>query len=164
MHLSFPDVLLIIAVAANGLLAGLFFSFACAITPALRRVDDRSYVQAFRAINAAILNGWFLLIFCAAPLSAIAVAVLPLGNRHAATLPWLIAGAVCSVATFGVTAAANVPLNRALDRAPTSMETHYRVARERFENRWNRWNLIRTLTSSGALTLFAIAATRHSPA
>ncbi|MFB9963835.1 anthrone oxygenase family protein [Sinosporangium siamense] len=157
MAFSILDTLLVVAVAANGLLAGLFFSFTCAIAPAFRRVDDRVYVQAFRAINAAILNGWFLFVFFAAPLAAVVGAVLGLG--HETSLPWLIAGAVCSALTFGITAAANVPLNRGLDQAPVGTEAQSRVARQRFENRWNLWNLARTITSSGALTLLAIAVT-----
>ena len=44
-------------------LAGLFFVFTCAIAPGFRHLDDATYAQAFRAINRAILNGWFLLVF-----------------------------------------------------------------------------------------------------
>ena len=70
-----PTVLtasLLIAIVLNGLLAGLFFAFSIAIIPGLRRVDDSTYVRSFRAINAGILNPVFLLIFCLAPLSAVA--------------------------------------------------------------------------------------------
>lgn len=151
------DALLVVAIVANGLLAGLFFVFACAITPGFGRVDDATYVQAFHAINRAILNGWFLLVFFTAPLAALAYALLD--TRSAAIVPtsWVWAGAVCATLTFIITAARNVPLNTQLDRAATRTPVEYRVARERFEAPWNRWNLARAITSLGALVSLAMA-------
>ena len=70
------DVTLSVAVVANGLLAGLYFAFACAVSPALGRLDSRSYVEAFRSINVVIVNGWFLSVFFLAPATAVAAAVL----------------------------------------------------------------------------------------
>ena len=74
--MSLLDALLIAAIVANGLLAGLFFVFTCAIAPGFRHLDDATYVRAFRAINRAILNGWFLLVFFTAPLATLAYALL----------------------------------------------------------------------------------------
>ena len=71
---------LAIATVVHGLLAGVFFVFACAVAPGLRRVDDRTFVCAFRAINRTILNGWFLSVFMAAPVAAIACAALSVWN------------------------------------------------------------------------------------
>lgn len=151
------DALLVTAIVMNGLLAGLFFVFACGITPGFGRVDDATYVQAFHAINRAIVNGWFLLVFLAAPLTALAYALL--GTRSAALVStsWAWAGAACAALTFLITAARNVPLNTQLDRAATRTEVEYRIARQRFEAPWNRWNLIRTITSIGGLVCLALA-------
>lgn len=151
------DVLVVAATVANGLLAGLFFVFACAVVPGFRHVDDVSYVQAFRSINRAILNGWFLLVFFAAPLTAVANALLGRWQANETSPVWAWAGAVCSVLTFVVTVARNVPLNTQLDRAAVSTASDRHVARERFEGRWNRWSLARTMTSIGALMSLAIA-------
>lgn len=148
---------LTVAIVTNGLLAGLFFVFACAISPGFRRIDDHSYVHAYRAINTTILNGWFLLVFFLAPVSAAVSAVIHDGHEHTAPTTLLIAGAVCSMLTFVITAAANVPLNRALDQAPIATEQQQRAARQHFEARWNRWNLARTLTCTTALALLALA-------
>lgn len=151
------DVLVVAAAVANGLLAGVFFAFACAVAPGFRHVDDAGYVQAFRSINRVILNGWFLLVFFAAPLTAVAYALLGTWqtNESAALSAW--AGAACSALTFVITAARNVPLNTQLDRAAVSTASDRNVARERFEGRWNRWNLARTITSIGALMSVATA-------
>lgn len=72
-------------------------------------------------------------------------------------LPWLVAGALCSLLTFGITAAANVPLNRRLDQAGIETEPQRHAARQGFEDNWNRWNLVRTLTSLGAFVSLTVA-------
>jgi len=147
------------AIITNGIMAGLFFAFACAVTPGFRTVDDGTYVSAFRAINRAILNGWFLLIFLTAPALAVAsVALHPLDNSDVSVYA-LLAGASCSVLTFGITVAVNVPLNRELDRASIRFVQDSNSARQRFERRWNRWNLGRTCTSIGALILLTASGT-----
>lgn len=65
------------------------------------------------------------------------------------------AGAVCSALTFGITAARNVPLNQELKSIPIDTKYQRRTARRRFEKRWNRGNLARTVTSKGALIFLA---------
>ena len=142
-----------VAIVTNGLLAGLFFVFVCAAAPGFRRVDDATYVSAFRAINRAILNGWFLSVFLAAPVAAVVSAGLRIwltqpGTSLAAT------GAACSTLTFFVTAARNVPLNTRLDRAPSATPA---IARGNFEKPWNRWNNVRTITSVSALVTLTLA-------
>lgn len=147
---------LLIAIVLNGLLAGLFFAFSIAIIPGLRRTDDATYVRSFRAINAAILNPVFLLVFCLAPLFAVGAAVLRGWSGDSEPLVWLVIGALCSVLTFVFTASVNVRLNNALDRADVDTESQRLAARERFESRWNRWNHVRTLTSIGALVFLTV--------
>lgn len=147
---------LLIAIVLNGLLAGLFFAFSIAVIPGLRRTDDATYVRSFRAINAAILNPVFLLVFCLAPLSAVGAVGAVLWSGGSESLGWSIIGGVCAVLTFVVTAAVNVRLNNALDRADVDTESQRLAARERFESRWNRWNHVRTLTSIGALVFLTV--------
>lgn len=150
--------LLVAAMVANGALAGLFFAFACAVAPGFRHLDDIAYVHGFRAINRAILNGWFLLVFVTAPTSAVACAVF--GSRQTGQVqsPWIWAAAGCAVLTFAVTVVGNVPLNTRLDRASATTKAECRAERDRFESRWNTWNLIRTITGFGALACLGIAA------
>ncbi|WP_134325367.1 DUF1772 domain-containing protein [Cumulibacter soli] len=148
MNAATVDALLVAAVVTNGLLAGLFFAFACAITPALRRVDDRTYVRAFRAINSSILNPVFMVVFLGAPATAIIGAIARVGADVPHSSGWVIAGGILSALTFLITAMANVPLNQGLDRADVDTDAQQHAARETFEARWNRWNLARTLTSA----------------
>ncbi|EFG48119.1 hypothetical protein HMPREF0183_0635 [Brevibacterium mcbrellneri ATCC 49030] len=153
---------LVAGVVTNGLLAGVFFAFSCAINPGFRHIDDRSYVGAFRAINGVILNGWFLSVFLVAPLTAVAGAILAVGREDVSAFGWLVVGAACSVLSFGITAAGNVPLNRALDRAPADTAQRLRDTRKGFEAPWNRWNHTRTVLSTGALVTLVIAASGQS--
>lgn len=141
---------------ANGLLAGLFFSFVVAIGPGLRRVEDREYVRVFRAVNDAILNPVFLTVFFAAPLTACGAVLNGLVIDDHRVLPWTVVGAAGSVATFAITTMVNVPLNNRLARAATTTE-ETTAARRGFEPRWHRWNGFRTLTSTAAFVCFVIA-------
>lgn len=149
--------LMVVAIITNGLLAGLFFVFTVAIGPGFRNVDDSTYAQAFRSINTAILSGGFLSVFFLAPLTTVTCVVLHLWVGATMTLPVVIAAAVCSMLSFGITAVRNVPLNRELEEAPITTEEDCRRARLRYETRWNHSNLARTATSTGALTLLAAA-------
>lgn len=146
-------VVLVGATVANGLLAGLFFAFSCAVTAGLHRVEDRTYVTVFRATNTAILNGWFLPVFLGAPLLTLAAAALRPDGRA-----WLVAALVGTAGTFLVTVARNVPLNQRLARATTGTAAQWAEARRAFEGRWNGWNAVRTGTSTGALVCLAAAA------
>jgi uncharacterized membrane protein len=134
-------ILLVAATIAAGLFAGLFYAFACAVMPGLARGDDRTFVEAMRGINVAIVNGWFLLSFLGAPLLAAVAVVLHL--RSGTTLWWAVAGFACLLAVIVITAAVNIPMNNALDAGGND----YAQVRERFEAAWVRWNVLRAVVS-----------------
>ena len=141
-----------------GLSAGVFFAYSTSVMPALRRVEDRTFVDVMQKINSAILNGWFLTAYVGALLTAIAAVLLHLGGAHRAMLPGLVAATVLYAVVFVVTAAVNVPLNNQLDAAGLTDPT---TARAAFEASWNRWNTVRTVSSAGALLTLAIALLRQ---
>lgn len=47
------------ATAGMGLLAGLFYAYACSVMPGLGRADDRTLVDAMQQIDKAIENPVF---------------------------------------------------------------------------------------------------------
>jgi uncharacterized membrane protein len=147
---------LLVATITTGLTAGLFYAFSCSVMPGLRRVDDRSFVATMRAINVAILNGWFLIVFLGAPLVAVGAAVLQIDGEFGPSLLWSAAGAAACLVTLVVTGAVNVPLNDRLadERGEPGQ---LRVA---FERRWNRANVVRTVSSVTAFGCFALALAR----
>src|SRR2546430_1686247 len=87
-------VALVAATITTGLIAGLFFAFACAVMPALGRSSDRTFVEAMQKINVAILNGWFMLCFLGSLFLGILAVVLHLRRDWRSALPWIIAGLV----------------------------------------------------------------------
>ncbi|WP_327009621.1 DUF1772 domain-containing protein [Dactylosporangium sp. NBC_01737] len=141
-----------------GLSAGVFFAYSTSVMLALRRVDDRTFVDVMQKINSAILNGWFLGAYVGALLAAIAAVLLHLGGGHRAALPWLIAATLLYAVVIMVTATVNIPLNNQLDAAGL---TDPAAARAAFEASWNRWNTVRTISSAGALLTLAIALLKH---
>lgn len=151
---------LAIAIVANGMLAGAFFVFACAVSPALGRLDDADFIHAYRTINRVIQGGWFLTVLILAPVSAVAAAVIGLGHPRPMVL---ISAAGCAVIVFAVTAAVNVPLNRALDEAAVESDPQRRAARQRFEAPWNRGNIARTVAGAASLAGLALAAVGAAP-
>jgi len=150
-------IALIAALLTSGLVAGVFYTFSCAVTPGLKRVDDHAFTTVFRAVNAAIVNGWFLLTFLGAPLLTTFAAALHIRDGHRTVLPWILAALACHVGTLVITGGISVPLNNRLDAAPIATETERAAARTQFEPRWNRWNLIRTLTSTAGFAALVAA-------
>ncbi|OAA25481.1 putative integral membrane protein [Frankia sp. EI5c] len=147
---------LIAATVGVGLMAGIYFAFACSVMPGLRATDDRTFVAAMRSINTAILNGWFFLAFLGAlALTGLAGAV-QLGSGQRPALPWIVAAFVLYGLTILTTGAVNVPLNEGLAAAgEPGRAADLAAARDRFEATWVRWNLIRTaacVAAFGCLT------------
>ena len=134
-------VVLVLAVIAAGLIAGLFYGYSVSVMPGLARADAKSYVEGMRGINIAIQNGLFMLSFLGAPLLAAVAGFLNL--RSGPALWWIIAAFVCLVAMLVITGAVNIPLNNALDAGRDS----YDQIRARFEAPWVLWNNVRTITS-----------------
>ncbi|MGI5347584.1 DUF1772 domain-containing protein [Streptomyces sp. CA-250714] len=151
------------AVLLTGLSAGLYYGFAAAVMPGLRRSGDRTFVEGMQRINTAILNGWFLLLFAGSLLLIVAAGALHLwGGGSKGAVPWIVAAAVLYVAVLVITMAFNVPLNDALDAGglPDSAERLAEL-RERFEGAWNRWNLLRTVCNTAAFGCLAWALVRY---
>ncbi|WP_057935915.1 anthrone oxygenase family protein [Algoriphagus resistens] len=151
----------IITLLLTGLMAGLFYSYACSVTGALGRLPDKEYVMAFQSINTVILNAWFFAGFMGS------LIVLPmttwLSYRYDMYFSFyllLSATMMYVVGVFGVTIFGNVPLNNMLEHFPIETATPKDLfsLREMFETPWNKLNLIRTIAAiiSFVLTIISI--------
>jgi uncharacterized membrane protein len=129
------EYVLLAARSLSGLLAGVYFAYAVSVMPALRSMEDHTFVTVMNRINVVIVNPVFLLAFLGAPVLALVVLAW---DRDG----WAIAAAVLAVLTLVITFAANVPLNDALADGGT---------REAFENPWTAWNIVRTVTGTASL-------------
>jgi uncharacterized membrane protein len=150
-------VVLVAATVAGGLDAGVFFLYAVAIMPGLRRVDDRSFVAAFQAIDRAIVGPLYIAgAFFGTLALAVAAALLHLGEP--VVLGWSMAAAALQLVVIVLTLAVNVPRNDALKAAgdPDAID----VARVRAafdERRWVRWNQVRVVLTIAVLVCLSVA-------
>lgn len=154
-----------LTIILTGLTAGLCFTWSNAVTPGIGRLDNLGYLQSFQAINRAIINPTFLVVFMGPVLLHLAQVFL---FKNAPKQLWLpiIAAAVLYVAgLFLVTVLGNVPLNEMLDKTDLATATQEELAelRERFEQRWNRLHSIRTFSTLGSfvLLLWSLVARAH---
>lgn len=142
---------LIAATITMGLIAGLFYAFACSVVLGLGRAGDRTFVDATQRINAAILNGWLFLSFLGALLLTAVALLLHLRGEGRPVLPWIAAALVLYVAAFVITMGVNVPLNNQLAAAgDPDRIADLAAVREHFEATWVRWHLVRTVAATAA--------------
>ncbi len=132
------DLALEAQLVTTGLMTGIYLAFSIAVMPGLARAGDRTYVEAMRGMNAAILNGWFFVVFLG-PLPLGVVAVATRFPDHDG-LGWIALALALYAATLVVTGVVNVPLNNRLDTTEPVAE-----ARAVFERRWVGWNVVRTV-------------------
>lgn len=145
------------ATVTTAMVAGLLFTFAHSVMPGLGTLDDRGFLGAFRRIDAAISNPWMMLTFLGSPALTSASLLLHL-HLHGLNepVPWLVVALVLVVATVIITRAIHLPLNDAVQAAAPAFLDGADL-RSRFESRWVRWNVVRTVTSTGSLAALSWA-------
>lgn len=154
-----PRLCLLLAAILSGLFAGFFVTYDVSVTRGLAEVDDATYVQSFQWINRTVQTPEFAVIFFGT-IPALVAALLLNWRAGRPTLVLLAAAILFAVVTIGITAGANVPLNRELDVVDGLSPQIAAEARADFEDPWNLFNSIRTLTAlvaaccaTGALAL-----------
>jgi uncharacterized membrane protein len=154
-----PAVVLLIATIVNGLLAGFFYAFSHTAMPGLARRDDRTYVGAFQGMDQAVYNPWFMSTFVGGPLLVAAALVLHLDD-DATILGLLVVALVLAVTTVAITVSVHLPLNQEIQEVDVAGGADPGAARTRFEERWVRFNVLRTATSVGAFVAVAVVLAR----
>jgi uncharacterized membrane protein len=153
---------LVAATITTGLMAGLYYAYACSVMPGLSRTDDRTFISAMQQINVAIINPWFFISFFGALVLTALAAVLHLRGEGRAVLPWIAAALVLYIATLAITFGFNVALNNELAAAgDPDRIADVAAVRERFEARWVRWNIARAVASTLALGCLTWALVLH---
>ncbi len=139
----------------TGLTAGLCFTWSNAITPGIGRLNDLSFLQSFQAMNRAIINPSFLIVFFT-PVVFLSVNVFLHRNAHPTTFwSFLLAAVLFFIGIVLVTIFKNVPLNEMLDKAilENLSTIELKALRTKFEKPWNRWHIQRTIASFLAFAL-----------
>ncbi|MUL75312.1 DUF1772 domain-containing protein [Mycobacterium sp. CBMA226] len=142
---------LIIAVVTSGLLAGVYYSYAVSVMPALGAFDDRTYIDVMNKINVVIVNPPFMLTFLGSIGFTALAAAFYLKPDARPVLIWIGIGLALNVASLAITSAINVPLNNKLATAAASTTpADLATLRDQFESTWVRWNVIRGLANTAA--------------
>jgi uncharacterized membrane protein len=154
---------LVAATMAVGLMAGVFALYAHAIMPGLGETDDRTFVDAFQAIDNAIINPLFIPTFAGALVFTALAAALHLGETGRPVLPWIAAALVLYLTAFVITVGVHVPRNNDLKAAgEPDRIADLAAVRERFdEDRWVRWNIVRAVAATAAFGSLAWALVLH---
>lgn len=156
--------ILILATMTTGLTAGVFAGWANAIMPGLSNVDDRTFVQAFHELDAAILNPLFTGVgFTGALLLTGLSVVLHLRPEQRPVLLWVGAALVFYLVVFVLTFSVHEPLNQEL-RSPGALDSDadFAAARARFdEAKWSAWNTVRAVANTVAFGCLAWALVIH---
>lgn len=152
-------IILLLATLSTGVMAGLFFTWSNIVTTGIGRLNDLEYLRAFQSMNQTILNPAFFIAFFGPAL------LVPLSSfLHFKSLPnylfWMLIGAslLYLVGVIVVTVVGNIPLNNVLERSILdgfSLEDA-KSLRDKFEDRWNFLNWIRTYCSLGAFLLLVV--------
>jgi len=159
-------IVLVAAVIAMGLLAGLFYAFDVAVMPALTAADDRTLVDAMQQMIDKIENPAFFLTLLGAPVLAAVALVQARSSGATTTANWIIAALAFYTVMVVVTFAFHFPLNEDMKAAgdPARIEDLAAV-RDDFLTPWVVWNIVRTVATTAAFGCLAWAlrtSNRHS--
>lgn len=150
--------ILIMATMTTGLTAGVFADWSNAIMPGLSRVDDRTFVAAFRALDASITSPLFIGVgFMGALLFIGLSAALHRRAEQRPVLMWVGAALVCYLVVVVITFGVHEPLNETLrTAAEPASNADFAAARAQLdEAMWTAWNTVRAVASTiafGCLT------------
>ncbi|WP_297707311.1 DUF1772 domain-containing protein, partial [uncultured Eudoraea sp.] len=107
------------------------------------------YLRSFQEMNRAIINPTFMIVFFGPVF--LHIANIFLFRTSSSTIIWmvLVSSSLYIIGVGLVTIFGNVPLNELLDNtdlAQASLE-ELQLLRDKFEVKWNRLHLIRTISS-----------------
>ena len=156
MEINYKIIVLILSILFTGLTAGLCFTWSNAVTPGIGRLDNLSFLKAFQAMNRAIINSQFMIIFMGPTILLFVNAVLFRTNNT--TFIFLIAAIIFFIGIGLLTVFGNVPLNEMLDNSnlESLSKLELQTLRNKFENPWNRWHTLRTASSITSFSLLIV--------
>ena len=152
---------LILATFLCSLVAGFLFAFAVVVMPGIKSLNDREFIRTFQVMDRIIQKNqpMFMVVWLGSIVVLIISVVLGIGQLDGVGRMLIISAVL--VYLLGVqlpTIIINIPLNNKLQTLDVDAvnEATHKAAREDFEQRWNRWNIIRTALSGLASALLII--------
>lgn len=145
------------------LVAGFVFAFTIVVMPGITNLNDRDFLQAFKAIDRVIQNNQpiFIAVWLGSIVGLLTSALVGMVQLDGVDcLLVIIAAAIYLLGVQLPTFTINVPLNNQLQmqNLDAMTEPALREARMNFEPRWVRWNSIRTVfaTLTSALLIILV--------
>lgn len=161
---GFRTVVLLLATMTSGLLAGWFTDWSNTIMPGLGEADDRTFVEAFRELDAAITNPLFLgVVFMGSLLLTGLSVALHLRAGQRPVLVWAGAALVCCLVVCAITFGVHEPLNEKVRSAtvPSGAAELAAVRAQLDESMWAAWNTVRAVAATLAFGCLAWALAIH---
>jgi len=126
-----------IAILSTGFMSGIFFTWTNAVTPGIGKLDSMTYLSSLQSMNRVILNPLFYISFGLPVISLLILSVI--GYRYEV----LINNRLILMTT---------------DQSDLAIITVQDAdqLRATIENKWNQFNLIRTLSSLSSFVLLLI--------
>jgi uncharacterized membrane protein len=154
-------VLQVLATCLIGLMAGFFFAFSVDVAPAMRELDAQGYITTQQAINRAVRNLPFALVYFGAAVTPfVAAFALHVAGRRGDAAAWLGIAVVYVMGVFLLTREINIPINNALALwNPQSPPVEWQQARDD----WNAANLVRCLVACACFAVAAALPKRSAP-
>ena len=154
MEFKLKFIVLVLGILFTGLTAGLCFTWSNAVTPGIGRLDNLTFLKSFQSMNRAIINWKFMIVFFGPVILLFLNTYLFKGNNTSFWL-FLIAALLFFAGIGLVTILGNVPLNEVLDKSHLEelSKIELQELRNKFEQPWNRWHTIRTISSFSAFVL-----------
>ena len=158
---SFQNAALFITTLFSGLIAGLLYSYSCSVNIGLKALPDEGYLKAMQSINAAIQNPCFFICFIGLLLFFPLACWVSYTHQQTTSFYLLTAAALLYFITvFGTTVFGNIPLNNQLEKFDilNTSQSEKAAMRFLFENAWNKFHLIRTVSAviSFGFTILAL--------
>ena len=148
--MEFFQLTLFITTLFCSLVAGLVFTFAIIVMPGIRKLEDLAYLQSFKAMDRVIQDNQpvFLLVWLGSVVTMFISTAL--GLWQLGGLDRIVLIVACLIFVLGVhlpTITINIPLNNRLQSLDLESMTTDELSRTKaaFEQRWLRWNSIRTI-------------------
>jgi uncharacterized membrane protein len=143
----------------TGLMAGIFFTWTNAVTPGIGKLKDIGYLSALQAMNRVILNPAFYIVFICPILTLPLATVLNYHSEPSLVFKLLLVVSIIYIfGVFFITILGNIPLNNVLHKNDLDgfSPEDAKNLRTEIETKWNKFNLIRTITSSISFILLII--------
>lgn len=147
-----------ITILLNALSTGFFFAWSVSVILGTKKVGHLTYLETMQNINREILNPAFFIAFFGSLLTLIFTTYLQFNNKTVFGLV-LVSTIIYLIGIFGVTAFGNVPLNNELEALDITKLNLIELKdfRDYYENNWNHYHGIRTISSMVSFILLLIS-------